>query len=120
VRTLLALVATALVAWWLGRDYEWRNGECACQDEDDEMAFVQPSDPWPPVRPQSSDGIEWRRFDFLGGSSIRVAEPMGWTSSTYPENSTVSDTFDPTYADAYTHAVIRNTSQSTDAPLGGM
>jgi hypothetical protein len=30
----IVLMAAAFVAgWWLGRDYEWRNGYCVCQDE---------------------------------------------------------------------------------------
>jgi hypothetical protein len=107
MRTLLALVATAVVAWWLGRDYEWRNGECVCQDEDGDMAVVRPSEPWPPNFTTHVVGDrEYRRYDIKSGVTYTLPpETVG---------------IDPTYADAYTHAVIRNTAQSSDHPTGGM
>ncbi len=48
MRTLLALIAGAIVGWWAGRDYEFRQWELA-DGTLDEMDAVQPSDPWPPM-----------------------------------------------------------------------
>ena len=51
MRLLLGLAIGAFLGWYAGRDYEWRHGECTC-DDDDVMAAVQPSEPWPPVQTQ--------------------------------------------------------------------
>jgi hypothetical protein len=87
---LLGSIAAFVVGWYLGRDYEWRLWQEACETPlPDPMDAVQPSDPWPPIMEYRSHQNQWGAFT------------------------------DPTYNEAYTHAVIRNSAQSADRPTEG-
>jgi hypothetical protein len=101
LRALLGSIAAFVAGWYLGRDHEWRLWQEACETPlPDPMDAVQPSDPWPPVQ------MNWWH-PYLGSDPVLRAENE-------------AARLDPTYNEAYTHAVIRRSAQSADRPTEGM